>query len=215
MCDFHESGLEPLEDDEYILDTPVIREFVETVRREASAAAAPADAVAALEQPFVELLARPDWLPEQYQHDAPESGMGGGIGQWLLYRSADRSLCLFSLVVPPGSRTPVHDHLAWGLIGLYRGNQDEEFYRPGNGRLELLRRRPLDPGDWYALLPPADDIHCVRTTSPETSVSIHLLANDTGCVLRHVYDEETGAARPFRSGYVNAACPEGEPVVAP
>ena len=39
-----------------------------------------------------------------------------------------------------------------------------------------------------------------------TSVSIHLLANDTGCVLRHTYDEDTGEARPFRSGYVNAAC---------
>jgi Protein of unknown function (DUF2652) len=28
-----------------------------------------------------------------------------------------RSLCLFSLVVPPGSMTPVHDHPAWGLSG--------------------------------------------------------------------------------------------------
>jgi hypothetical protein len=46
-----------------------------------------------------------------------------------------------------------------------------------------------------------------------TSVSVHLLANDTGCVLRHLYDEATGDARPFRSGYVNAACPEGEPIV--
>ena len=71
--------------------------------------------------------------PSEYQRDVPDSGMGGGIGQWLLYRAADRSLCLFSLVVPPGSMTPVHDHLAWGLIGLYRGNQDEEFYRPGDG----------------------------------------------------------------------------------
>jgi hypothetical protein len=26
--------------------------------------------------------------------------MGGGIGQWLLFRAADRSLSLFSLVVP-------------------------------------------------------------------------------------------------------------------
>jgi predicted metal-dependent enzyme (double-stranded beta helix superfamily) len=133
--------------------------------------------------------------------------MGGGIGQWLLFRAADRSLSLFSLVVPPGARTPIHDHLAWGLVGLYRGNQDEEFYHPVREGLEALRRRPLAPGDWYALLPPADDIHCVRTTSPETSVSIHLLANDTGCVTRHVYDEATGAASPFRSGYVNADCP--------
>jgi predicted metal-dependent enzyme (double-stranded beta helix superfamily) len=108
----------------------------------------------------------------------------------------------------------VHDHLAWGLVGLYRGNQDEELYRPGPRGLELLRRRPLDRGDFYVLLPPRDDVHRVRTTSRETSVSIHLLANDTGCVLRHVYDERTGEARPFRSGYVNAECPNGAPVAS-
>jgi hypothetical protein len=49
----------------------------------------------------------------------------------------------------------------------------------------------------------------VRTTSPETSVSIHLLANDTGCIWRHTYDDDTGEARPFRSGYVNAPCVDG------
>ena len=104
--------------------------------------------------------------------------------------------------------TPIHDHLAWGLIGLYRGNQDEEIYRPGEGTIELARRRPLEPGDFYALLPPRDDVHRVRTTSADASVSLHLLANDTGCVLRHTYDEATGQASPFRSGYVNAPCEE-------
>jgi predicted metal-dependent enzyme (double-stranded beta helix superfamily) len=102
--------------------------------------------------------------------------------------------------------TPVHDHLAWGLVGIYRGKQDEEFYVPGNGTLTPAHRRPLAPGDFYTLLPPRDDIHRVRTTSEGTSVSIHLLANDTGCVWRHVYDEHTGEASPFRSGYVNAEC---------
>ena len=131
----------------------------------------------------------------RYQEPAPESGMGGGIGQWLLFRAADRSLSLFSLVVPPGSMTPVHDHLAWGLVGLYRGNQDEEFYRPRDGGLDLVRRRPLERGDFYSLLPPQNDIHRVRTTSEVTSVSIHLLANDTGCVARHTFDEQTGEAR--------------------
>jgi predicted metal-dependent enzyme (double-stranded beta helix superfamily) len=147
MCGFGEHDhqvLEPLDEDEFILDTPTIREFVDNVRRHRSAAATPMQAVAAIEPHFVELLQQDDWLPEEYQRDAPESGMGGGIGQWLLFRSADRSLSLFSLVVPSGSRTPVHDHLAWGLIGLYRGNQDEEFYRPTEGRLECIRRRPLD-----------------------------------------------------------------------
>jgi predicted metal-dependent enzyme (double-stranded beta helix superfamily) len=166
----------------------------------------PEEACRAVEPAFAALLAEPDWLPDRYQREAPESGMGGGIGQWLLFRAADRSLCLFSLVVPPGATTPVHDHLAWGLVGLYRGTQDEELYEPRDGRLDLLRRRSLRPGDRYVLLPPRNDVHRVRTTSDVTSVSIHLLANDTGCVLRHTYDERTGEARPFRSGYVNAAC---------
>jgi predicted metal-dependent enzyme (double-stranded beta helix superfamily) len=87
--------------------------------------------------------------------------MGGGIGQWLLFRSGDRSPSLFSLVIPPGAQTPVHDHLAWGLVGLNRGTQDEEVFRRDGDRLELVERRELTPGDFYVLIPPRDDIHRV------------------------------------------------------
>jgi predicted metal-dependent enzyme (double-stranded beta helix superfamily) len=136
--------------------------------------------------------------------------MGGGIGQWLLCRADDGSLSLFTLVVPSGAQTPVHDHLAWGLVGLYRGTQDEEVYARRGSALELVERRSLTPGDLYVLIPPRDDIHRVRTTSSETSVSVHLLTNDTGCVWRHTYDPASGEPRPFRSGYVNVACPDGD-----
>jgi predicted metal-dependent enzyme (double-stranded beta helix superfamily) len=207
MCDFHlEHALPHLDADEYVLDTPLLRMVVAEVQARIGAADSASAACEAIEPIFTALMADRNWLPELYQRDAPESGMGGGIGQWLLFRAADRSLCLFSLVVPPGSMTPVHDHLAWGMIGLYRGNQDEEFYRPTSNGLELVRQRPLEAGDLYRLIPPRDDVHRVRTTSKATSVSIHLLASDTGCVLRHTYDTTTGEARPFRSGYVNAAC---------
>jgi predicted metal-dependent enzyme (double-stranded beta helix superfamily) len=141
--------------------------------------------------------------------------MGGGIGQWLLFRAGDGSLSLFSLVVPPGAATPVHDHLAWGLVGLYRGTQDEEVYGDSNGALRVAERRALVPGDFYALIPPRDDVHRVRTTSAEASVSIHLLTNDTGCVWRHTFDPDTGESSPFRSGYVNAACAPGAPPAKP
>ena len=193
---------------EFVLDTPVVRSFVGGVRAEITAASAPAEACDRIRPRFAELLAHPDWLPAQYQADAPESGMGGGIGQWLLCRAEDGTLSLFSLVVPPGSQTPVHDHLAWGLVGLYRGTQDEEIYARRDDALELVERRSLVPGDFYVLLPPRDDIHRVRTTSAETSVSVHLLTNDTGCVWRHAYDPDSGEARPFRSGYVNVDCNE-------
>lgn len=193
-------------DSSFVLDTPVIREFVSSVRDSIERAPPPQRACDAIRPAFAELLEDPEWLPAEYRQPAPESGMGGGIGQWLLYRSDDGSLSLFSLVVPPGSETPIHDHLAWGLVGLYRGTQDEEIYARHSEGFELVERRSLRPGDFYALIPPRDDIHRVRTTSPETSVSIHLLTNDTGCVWRHSYDADSGEASPFRSGYVNVAC---------
>jgi 3-mercaptopropionate dioxygenase len=192
--------------DELVLDTPVLKTFIADVQAAIAGASSPEDACEGIRPRFADLLADPEWLPAKYHADAPESGMGGGIGQWLLFRAGDGSLSLFSLVVPPGSETPIHDHLAWGLVGLYRGAQDEEIYVQRNSALELVGRRSLVPGDFYVLIPPRDDIHRVRTTSEETSVSIHLLTNDTGCVWRHAYDAASGEARPFRSGYVNVAC---------
>jgi predicted metal-dependent enzyme (double-stranded beta helix superfamily) len=191
---------------EFLLDTDVVRAFVADVQATIAAAPSPEAACERIRPRFAELLADPEWLPDEYQADAPESGMGGGIGQWLLFHAEDGSLSLFSLVVPSGSETPIHDHLAWGLVGLYRGSQDEEIYAHDGGALELRERRPLRQGDFYVLIPPRDDIHRVRTTSAETSVSIHLLTNDTGCVWRHAYDADSGEASPFRSGYVNAPC---------
>jgi predicted metal-dependent enzyme (double-stranded beta helix superfamily) len=207
-------------EDEYVLDTPTVRRFIAKVRAVTSRANGPEEALEVIRPDFARLLEDDDWLPAKYQADAPESGMGGGIGQWLLFRSGARDLCLFSLVVPPGAATPVHDHLAWGLVGLYRGEQEENvFARRNEGEpvgereeLTLAFRRTVRRGDFYPLLPPTDDIHRVRTTSTVSSVSIHLLANDTGCIWRHAYDPETAEVRPFRSGYVNRPCePEESP----
>jgi predicted metal-dependent enzyme (double-stranded beta helix superfamily) len=195
-----------MEPDEFVLDTPRVRGFVAAVKAAIERAHSPEDAIEAIRPRFSELLADPDWLPHPYAEAAPESGMGGGIGQWLLYRATDGSLSLFSLVVPPGSQTPIHDHLAWGLVGLYRGTQEEEIYAGTASGFDVVERRGLLPGDFYALIPPADDIHRVRTTSEETSVSIHILTNDTGCVWRHAYQAGSGEQRPFRSGYVNVPC---------
>jgi predicted metal-dependent enzyme (double-stranded beta helix superfamily) len=201
--------------DEYVLDTAVVRSFIDSVRAAIGVAASAGDAIERIRPRFANLLADPGWLPAAYQEPAPDSGMGGGIGQWLLYRAGDGSLSLFSLVVPAGAQTPVHDHLAWGLVGLYRGSQDEEIFAREAGVMRLSERRALRPGDFYALIPPRDDIHRVRTTSAETSVSIHLLTNDTGCVWRHAYDPGSGEERPFRSGYVNVPCRDENPEAAP
>src|SRR3989442_9182559 len=115
--------------------------------------------------------------------------MGSGLAQYALYRAEDGSLTLFSLVIPAGAETPVHDHLAWGLIGVYRGRQHETIYRrldDGSDEtktvLEVSRTHTMDTGEFYSLLPPLDDIHYVKTVSDEPSVSINLLANEKAWV---------------------------------
>jgi len=193
--------------DELLVDSRLVSTFIGAVREIVARAVPPAEACELIRPQFAELLAADGWLPPAYAEPAPESAMGGGIGQWLLFRAGDRSLSLFSLVVPPGAQTPIHDHLAWGLVGLYRGTQDEEIFDADAGAFRIAERRALARGDFYALIPPKDDIHRVRTTSEESSVSIHLLTNDTGCTWRHAYDED-GAAQPFRSGYANRDCTE-------
>src|SRR4029453_15527317 len=120
-----------------------------------AAAPSPQDAAEAIRPRFAELLADQAWLPDELAAPVPGSGMGGGIRQWLLSRAADESLSLFALVVPSCSSTPVHDHLAWGLVGLYRGEQDEEIYAREGDELRLLERRARPTGHFFAPLPPA------------------------------------------------------------
>jgi hypothetical protein len=71
----------------------------------------------------------------------------------------------------------------------------------------VARRQTVDVGEFYALIPPLDDIHYVKTVSDVPSISIHLLANDTACVWRHRVDPAAGTVKAFRSGYGNAPCP--------
>jgi predicted metal-dependent enzyme (double-stranded beta helix superfamily) len=198
----------------FLVDAPEVRALIDDTERLSRDVSDTTARLEALKPAFSALLASRVWLPEAYARPDWKSGMGGGIGQYALYRAGDSSLCLFSLVIPPGAETPVHDHLAWGLIGVYQGRQDETVYRrlddghdPARATLEVARRQTVGAGDFYALIPPLDDIHFVKTVSDEPSISIHLLANDTACVWRHRFDPLAGRVTAFRSGYSNAPCP--------
>src|SRR5262245_301115 len=197
----------------FIVDVPEIRALIDETRRVTETIATNAVRVDALRPAFARLLAADGWLPEAFAQPDLSSGMGGGIGQYALYRAEDGSLCLFSLVVPQDVSTPVHDHLAWGLVGVYRGRQLDTTYDrlddgadPERATLRVATQQTVAPGEFYTLLPPDGDIHYVKTVSPEASVSIHLLANDTACVWRHKFDPEAGTVAAFRSGYSNVKC---------
>ncbi|MBA3269410.1 MAG: hypothetical protein H0T71_02795 [Acidobacteria bacterium] len=198
----------------YLVDAPEIRALIAETERLIREVPDHRTRLDQLRPAFARLLAADGWLPDRYAQPDVKSRMGGGIGQYALYRAKDGSLCLFALVIPSRSRTPVHDHLAWGLVGIYRGTQHETIFRrlddgtdAGRATLEVQQQQTLRAGEFYALLPPQDDIHDVKTVSEAPSISIHLLANDTACVWRHKFEAEAGTVTAFRSGYSNAPCP--------
>lgn len=204
--------------EEYYLDNERLRQFITTVNQTADQHGEIPSLLSALRDPFEQLIEEEDWLPDLYRNLPPEgydnkSDMGGEIAQWLLYRQEGK-LSLSSLVVPPGIETPVHDHLAWGLVGLYQGTQEEKFYRrvdaeannEGHAELEFVKVEQAGPGDFYELIPPEGDIHSVKTTSDVPSVSIHLLGADIGCIPRHAFDPKADLVKLFQSGYTNVEC---------
>jgi len=200
--------------DEFICDTLKVRQFIGEVRVIIAGTSSVPERLAAIRPLFSQVMADPHWLPNEFHRTYEHGGMGKGIANWLLYRDTEGTLSLSALVLPNRAATPVHDHLAWGLVGLYVGEQDEEIYEPASPNhadghhsdLKLAERKHLKAGSFYELIPPTGDIHRVISTSQEPSISLHLLGNDVGCILRHRFEPETGAVAPFRSGYTNMSC---------
>jgi predicted metal-dependent enzyme (double-stranded beta helix superfamily) len=200
--------------DEFICETLEVRQFIGKVQSIIAGTPSIPERLAAIRPFFSELMVDPHWLPNEFRRTYKHGGMGKGIANWLLYRDTEGTLSLSALVLPHGAATPVHDHLAWGLVGLYVGEQDEEIYEPDvpvhdddhHIDLKLAQKKHLTVGSFYELIPPIGDIHRVITTSQEPSISLHLLGNDVGCILRHRFEPETGAVASFRSGYTNKDC---------
>lgn len=214
MCQIFDAP--PTGADEFYVDSPAMRAFIDRCNAIRASGRDSSEIVDAIRPHFTELLADPDWLPAEFQEPMENSGMGSGIGMWLLYRAGDGGLAFSSLVVPPGAQTPVHDHLAWGIVGLYRGMQEEVVYRRvDDGRIEdravldVREERAIAPGDMYELLPETD-IHRVVTISDVTSVSLHLLGNDNGCIWRHRFLPDEDRVEPFKSGWLNVPCTSEE-----
>jgi 3-mercaptopropionate dioxygenase len=204
---------------EFFVHHPVLDRFVTAIDTVLQEQIEVTDRLWHFRRPYAELLNDSVWLPDEFRQPNFSSAMGGGIASWLLYRSETKDLSLFSLVVPVGAATPVHNHLAWGLVGLCQGEQEEEEFdvpedydrhQPVSHQIpiKLRARRILKQGEFYELIPPYNDVHRVRTISSVPSISLHLLANDTGCVVRQKFDPEKGHIEAFRSGWSNAPCPE-------
>jgi predicted metal-dependent enzyme (double-stranded beta helix superfamily) len=150
------------------------------------------------------LVAQDDWLPAEFAEPHPEQ-----YRQYLLYCDPWERFSVVSFVWGPGQRTPIHDHTVWGLIGMLRGAELSRDYSidPARGLVagDVCR---LEPGVVAAVSPTIGDIHTVENAfADRVSISIHVYGANIGAVARHVFVADTGAAKPFVSGYANRLTP--------
>jgi len=186
----------------------VLKAFIAEVEQVVASSEDRRDTIARLKPGFATLLADSTWLHADFRQPVARKFV-----QYAIYRAEDASLSVMAMVVPSGVATPVHDHRAWGLVGVYQGRQREKVYRrldDGSRRdfadLQQIAENILSPGDLTTLLPPEGDIHMIETISAEASISIHILGNDIGCEQRHRYDVEHKSVQGFKSGYINTSC---------
>jgi 3-mercaptopropionate dioxygenase len=150
------------------------------------------------------LVSTDDWLPPEFAEPNPDS-----YRQYLLYCDPWERFSVVSFVWGPGQRTPIHDHTVWGLIGMLRGAELSRDYVPdAAGNLVPGEVSRLEPGAIAAVSPRIGDIHTVENAlADRPSISIHAYGANIGAVARHVFVPETGAAKPFVSGYANRLTP--------
>jgi predicted metal-dependent enzyme (double-stranded beta helix superfamily) len=178
-----------------------VAELAVAARAAAAASESPIERMHALEGPIAAAVRDPFWL-------APPFRRVQGTGTYyLLWRDRDSDVSLVAMVLGPGDATPIHDHLTWGVVGVYEGTQRDTRYVLRAGRLHEKSSVRRPSGSVTTLLPPDDDIHFVRSeTSGGQAISIFFMGSNMGCRPRHVFDP-AGSRETIVSGYANIPCP--------
>lgn len=174
---------------------PTLRRFITDIQ--ALVEQAPANLPEQAQERMKRLVAEDNWLPDSMAEPHPQH-----YQQHLLYLDPKERFSLVSFVWGPGQATPVHDHTTWGVIGMLRGAEIDQAYHWEGDRLVAGESHQLNPGDTAIVSPQHGDIHAVRNAlNDQVSISIHLYGGNIGAIERHVFDVESGAAKPFVSGY--------------
>src|SRR4051812_13576362 len=150
-------------------------------------------AVRALEPLLRRALDGPGWEDSRYA-----TVTANGRPGFNYYRNPETSLHIYSVLFRPEVPTPVHDHVTWGLIGVYSGTQRTTRYRreddgatPGHCRVTEVADELLPHGATSPLLPP-DDIHRIEVVSAEPGLSVHVLGADLNRQRRRIFDVDAG-----------------------
>lgn len=116
------------------------------------------------------VVANADWLWPCFRVPA-----AAGYRRERLFEAPDGRFSIGCFVWGPGQRTPIHDHRAWGVIGVAAGTLKAVTYFPtAAGGLAPGAIERVGAGECSWLHPAGGDIHQIGGADEATAISIHV-----------------------------------------
>ena len=145
----------------------------------------PAAAIAAL---LTQALRDPRALADAFAHGADKPGVVP------LFRSD--TLTVAHVISAPGSRSPIHNHRMWGVIGIYAGQEDNHLYRRDADGLAEDGLRSLRASDVFVMDP--ELIHAVANPLATLNGGLHVYGGDLMARPgRSLWDPDSGAEQDY------------------
>ena len=108
-------------------------------------------------------------------------------GERVLYQAID--LTVLNVRIPPGYRTPPHDHTLWAVVGIYDGQEDNTFYGLEDGRLRAIEQHEVRaPG---VLTLDGGTIHAIANPLAQTTSGLHVYGGHLDDAPRSLWDPDT------------------------
>ncbi len=159
--------------------------FIEDVERAIAAEHDSTVIAQAVEERLKRLLATPDLLAPEHRKTLPDR-----YSPNLVAVAPSGRFSVVALVWQPGQFTPIHDHICWCVVGVLEGVEHEQRYHLLRDEAGAMWLRPgeaetMMPGATCALVPPAENIHCVRNAGDSLAISLHVYGADLNAVATH------------------------------
>ncbi len=117
----------------------------------------------------------------------------GKPGERVLYQ--DNDLTVLNVRIPPGFRSPPHNHTLWAVVGIYEGQEDNTFYRLVDGQVRSIERHEVRaPG---VLTLDGNTIHAIANPLAQLTCGLHVYGGHLDDAPRSLWDPETQHAEPF------------------
>jgi len=127
------------------------------------------------------LVVQPGSVPEEFLRIRNASGTTRN----LIHRHPKERYVILSILWPAGYSSPVHDHGAWGVSGVYRNAmrvtnfvRRDDGSRPGYADLNEHSSLIAGVGSVTYVLPPNEEIHQIENPTDEVSASVHVYGRD-------------------------------------